>query len=42
MKTEKTPKIGIDLKQTVKEELAKYRETDKKSLDDMIDQIAEE
>lgn len=35
-------KIGIDLKKTVKEELAEYRETDKQSLDDMIDEIAGE
>ena len=42
LKNKKTPKIGIELKKTVKEELAEYRETDKKSLDDMIDQIAGE
>ena len=40
---EKTKKkIGIDLKKTVKEELAEYRDTDKKSLDEMIDKISEE
>ena len=42
LQSDKTPKIGIDLKKTVKEELAKYRESDKKSLDDMIDKISEE
>jgi len=35
-------KIGIDLKKTVREELAEYRASDKKSLDEMIDKIAEE
>ena len=38
---EKNKKIGINLKKTVMEELAEYRETDKKSLDDMIDKISE-
>ena len=42
LKDKQTPKIGIELKKTVKEELAEYRETDKKSLDDMIDKIAGE
>ena len=42
LKNKTTPKIGIELKKTVKEELAEYRETDKKSLDDMIDKIAGE
>ena len=42
LKQRTTPKIGIELKKTVKEELAEYRESDKKSLDDMIDKIAEE
>lgn len=37
-----TKKIGIELKKTVMEELAEYREADKKSLDDMIEEIAEE
>ena len=38
----KGEKIGINLKKTVQEELAEYRENDKKSLDEMIDQIAGE
>ncbi|MBQ7413682.1 MAG: CvpA family protein [Alphaproteobacteria bacterium] len=38
----KTKKIGIDLKKTVKEQLIEYRESDKQSLDDMIDKIADE
>ena len=38
----KTKKIGIDLKKTIKEQLIEYRESDKQSLDDMIDQIADE
>ena len=42
LKNKTTQKIGIELKKTVKEELAEYRETDKKSLDDMIDKIAGE
>lgn len=42
LKNKTTPKIGIELKKTVKEELAEYRESDKKSLDDMIDKIAGE
>ncbi|MBR6412198.1 MAG: CvpA family protein [Alphaproteobacteria bacterium] len=42
LKDKPTKKIGIELKKTVKEELAEYRETDKKSLDDMIDKIAGE
>ena len=42
LKDKTTQKIGIELKKTVKEELAEYRETDKKSLDDMIDKIAGE
>lgn len=42
LQPEKQPKIGIELKQTVKEELTKYRESDKKSLDDMIDKLSEE
>ena len=42
LKKKTAPKIGIELKKTVKEELAEYRESDKKSLDDMIDKIAEE
>ena len=37
-----TKKIGITLKKTVIEELAEYHETDKKSLDDMIEEIAGE
>lgn len=39
---QKGEKIGINLKKTVQEELAEYRENDKKSLDEMIDQIAGE
>lgn len=39
---ETTKKIGIDLKKTVVEELAEYQDSDKKSLDDMIEEIAEE
>ena len=39
---EKTKKIGIELKKTVMEEVAEYHESDKKSLDDMIEEIAEE
>lgn len=35
-------KIGIELKESVMEELAEYHEADKKSLDDMIEEIAEE
>ena len=35
-------KIGIELKESVMEELAEYHESDKKSLDDMIEEIAEE
>ena len=42
LKKKTTPKIGIELKKTVKEELAEYRVSDKKSLDDMIDKIAGE
>ena len=42
IKNETVKKIGIDLKKTVKEELAEYREADKKSLDEMIDQIVGE
>ena len=42
LKEKEVKKIGIDLKKTVKEELAEYRASDKKSLDDMIDKIAEE
>ncbi|MDY6407790.1 MAG: CvpA family protein [Pseudomonadota bacterium] len=42
LKNKETKKIGIELKKTVKEELAEYRESDKKSLDDMIDKIAGE
>ena len=37
-----TKKIGVELKKTVMEELAEYRETDRKSLDDMIEEIAGE
>lgn len=36
------PKIGIELKKTLREELAQYQDSDRLSLDDMIDQIAEE
>lgn len=32
-------KIGKDLKKTIKEEIAEYKEADKKSLDNMIEQI---
>jgi membrane protein required for colicin V production len=39
---ETTKKISIDLKKTVMEELAEYQDSDKKSLDDMIEEIAEE
>lgn len=35
-------KIGIELKESVMEELAEYHEADKKSLDDMIEEISEE
>ena len=42
LKEKEIKKIGIDLKKTVKEELAEYRASDKKSLDEMIDKIAEE
>ncbi len=41
LQPKKMKKIGIDLKKTVKEELAEYREADKQSLDDMIEEIAE-
>lgn len=41
LQSRKVKKIGIDLKKTVKEELAEYRESDKQSLDDMIEEIAE-
>ncbi len=41
LQSRKVKKIGIDLKRTVKEELAEYRESDKQSLDDMIEEIAE-
>ena len=42
LKDKTQQKIGIELKKTVREELAEYRESDKKSLDDMIDKIAGE
>ena len=38
-KPDKPKKIGIDLKKTVKESLTEYQESDKKSLDDMIDKL---
>ena len=34
-------KIGTDLKKSIKEEIAEYKEADKKSLDNMIEQIIE-
>jgi membrane protein required for colicin V production len=41
--TEKTTKkIGVTLKKTVIKELAEYQDSDKKSLDDMIEEIAGE
>lgn len=42
LKTEHFDKIGVDLKKAVKEELSNYQESDKQSLDDMIDKIAKE
>lgn len=42
LKSQPVPKIGIELKKSLKEELARYQDSDRHSLDDMIDQIAEE
>jgi hypothetical protein len=38
---DKTKKIGINIKEKVKESLTEYKESDKESLDDMIDKISE-
>lgn len=42
LQAQHAPKIGIQLKETVKEDLAHYREADRQSLDEMIGEIAEE
>lgn len=42
LKPQSPPKIGIELKKSLREELAQYQDTDRLSLDNMIDQIAEE
>ncbi len=38
---DKIEKVGIDIKEIVKESLTEYKESDKESLDDMIDKISE-
>jgi len=38
----KEPKIGIQLKENLKDDTAQYRHTDKQSLDELIDEIEEE